>query len=72
MSWDSGGGGGELTKKKKYELESAKDTSKVYGSDFDDMARRRPDLSRIKKLIGYQPKFSLVKGLKKIIDYYGK
>ncbi len=46
--------------------------AKVYGQDFDDMAHRRPDLSKIKKLIGYRPKVSLEESLKKIIDYYGK
>jgi UDP-glucose 4-epimerase len=42
----------------------------VYGNDFDDMARRKPDLSKIKKLIGYQPKVSLEESLRRIIDHY--
>jgi UDP-glucose 4-epimerase len=44
--------------------------AKVYGEDFDDMARRRPDLSKIKNLIGYRPKVFLEEGLKRIIDYH--
>lgn len=46
--------------------------AQVYGQDFDDMARRRPDLSKIKTAIGYQPKISLEEGLGRIIDYYNK
>lgn len=44
--------------------------AKVYGQDFDDMARRRPDLSKIKKLVGYEPKITLEESLRRIIDYY--
>ena len=44
--------------------------AKVYGETFDDMARRRPDLSKIKKLIDYQPRVTLEESLKKIIDYF--
>jgi UDP-glucose 4-epimerase len=43
--------------------------TKVYGPGFEDMVHRRPDLSKIKKIIGYQPKVSLEESLKKIIDY---
>ncbi|MBI2625983.1 MAG: SDR family NAD(P)-dependent oxidoreductase [Candidatus Nealsonbacteria bacterium] len=46
--------------------------AKVYGQGFDDMARRRPDLSKIKKIIGYAPKITLEESLKRIIDYYSK
>ena len=42
--------------------------AKVYGSDFEDMLHRRPDLSKIKKLIGYQPRVNLEQSLKKIIE----
>ena len=45
---------------------------KVYGRDFDDMARRRPDLSKIKSVIGYKPKITLTDGLERIIEYYSK
>jgi len=43
---------------------------KIYGQDFDDMAHRRPDLSKIRKFIGYRPKVSLEESLKKIIAYF--
>lgn len=43
---------------------------KVYGQDFDDMAHRKPDLSKIKATIGYQPRVNLEQGLSKIIKYY--
>ncbi|MBA7620649.1 Bifunctional polymyxin resistance protein ArnA [subsurface metagenome] len=42
----------------------------VYGLDFEDMLHRRPDLSKLKETIGYQPKFTLEESLKKIIDYF--
>ena len=44
--------------------------AQIYGQDFDDMAHRRPDLSKIKAAIGYQPKLSLEDSLNKIIDYF--
>ena len=39
----------------------------VYKEGFEDMKRRIPDISKIKSIIGYQPKISLEEGLKKII-----
>jgi UDP-glucose 4-epimerase len=44
--------------------------AEVYGSNFDDMLHRRPDLSKIKATIGYQAKYNLEDSLKKIIDYF--
>ncbi|MDI6591325.1 MAG: SDR family NAD(P)-dependent oxidoreductase [Patescibacteria group bacterium] len=44
--------------------------TKVYGSGFEDMEHRKPDLTKIKKLINYQPKVTLEESLKKIIDYF--
>lgn len=44
--------------------------AKVYGQDFDDMARRKPDLSKIRRLINYQPRVNLEQSLSKIIKYY--
>lgn len=41
----------------------------AYGRPFDDMLMRQPDLSKIKRLIGYEPKFSLEQTLQQIIDY---
>jgi len=42
---------------------------KVYGRGFEDMRHRKPDLTKIKKLINYQPKITLEESLKKIIEY---
>lgn len=44
--------------------------AEAYGAGFEDMAHRRPDISKIKQAIGYQPKFTLEDSLKKIIDYF--
>lgn len=41
----------------------------VYGQPFDDMLIRQPDLTRIKKLIGYEPKHSLEQTLQHVIEY---
>ena len=42
---------------------------KVYGKGFEDMQRRRPDISKVKKLINYNPKHSLEDTIKGIIEY---
>ncbi|MBI2625239.1 MAG: SDR family NAD(P)-dependent oxidoreductase [Candidatus Nealsonbacteria bacterium] len=44
--------------------------SKAYGQDFVDMEHRKPDISKIGKLIGYRPKVSLEESLKIIINYF--
>ncbi len=41
----------------------------AYGRPFDDMLVRVPDLTKIKRLIGYQPKHSLDETLRQIIEY---
>ena len=38
----------------------------------DDPQRRQPDITRAKKLLGWQPKISLDKGLKITFDYFKK
>ena len=38
----------------------------------DDPCRRKPDISKAKKLVGWQPVVSLGEGLKKTIEYYKK
>lgn len=43
--------------------------SKVYPKGFEDMQRRRPDLSKIKVLIGYKSSKSLDEVIKDIIGY---
>jgi len=45
---------------------------KAYGEGFEDMQRRQPDLSKVKKLIGYNPKNNLDDVIKKIIEHEGK
>lgn len=44
--------------------------AKVYGENFDDMERRKPDLSKIEEFIGHQPKLTLEESIKKIIDHF--
>jgi UDP-glucose 4-epimerase len=41
----------------------------AYGRPFDDMLVRVPDLTKIKRLIGYQPRFTLQQTLQQIIEY---
>ena len=36
----------------------------------DDPEKRRPDISRAKKLLGWQPKIKFSQGLKKTIAYF--
>lgn len=42
---------------------------KVYAEGFEDMARRKPDISKVRTLIGYKPKTTLDDVIKKIIEY---
>jgi UDP-glucose 4-epimerase len=42
---------------------------KAYESGFEDMRRRIPDLSKIRKMIGYKPKVGLNDTLKKVAEY---
>jgi len=41
----------------------------AYGCPFDDMLVRQPDLTKIKQLIGYEPKHSLEQILQSVISY---
>lgn len=45
---------------------------KVFGKDFADMARRRADITKLRDLIGYQPRVTLEQSLKKIINCFDK
>jgi UDP-glucuronate decarboxylase len=36
----------------------------------DDPKRRRPDISKAKRLLGWQPKINLDEGLKRTIDWF--
>jgi len=40
----------------------------AYGRPFDDMKRRVPSLDRIRKQVGYQPRYTLEQTLKLIVD----
>ena len=40
----------------------------AYGRPFDDMLVRKPDLAKVRRLIDYQPKFTLEQTLRQIID----
>ena len=43
--------------------------NKAYGRGFEDMARRKPNTEKIRKMIGYRPKVTLEESLKKIISH---
>jgi len=43
---------------------------KAYEKGFEDMRHRKPDLTKIKSLIGYEPKVKLEEALIKIIEYF--
>ena len=43
---------------------------KAYGPGFEDMKRRCPDISRIKELVGFEPKIDLRGIIKSVIEYY--
>jgi UDP-glucose 4-epimerase len=42
----------------------------AYEAGFEDMPRRVPDTTRIRELIGYEPKVQLDEILEKVIDYF--
>jgi UDP-glucose 4-epimerase len=42
----------------------------AYEAGFEDMPRRVPDISRIRELIGYEPKVQLDEILARVIDYF--
>ncbi|MDP7638037.1 MAG: nucleoside-diphosphate sugar epimerase, partial [Phycisphaerae bacterium] len=41
----------------------------VYGRAFDDLMVRMPNLEKVKRLIGFQPKYTLEQTLQQVIDY---
>jgi len=57
------------------ELAGSKSTTRklsyeeAYGRPFDDMLTRKPDLSKVKRLIGYKPMYTLDETLRQIIDH---
>jgi UDP-glucose 4-epimerase len=45
---------------------------RVYGKGFEDMERRYPDLTKIKRYIGYSPKKGIDDIIRNVIEYYEK
>lgn len=43
--------------------------SQAYDEGFEDMKRRRPDISKIKKLIGFKPKFTLTNVISDVAEH---
>jgi UDP-glucose 4-epimerase len=43
---------------------------RAYGTGFEDMQRRMPDISKIRSLIGFSPKNNLRAIIQSVIDYY--
>jgi UDP-glucose 4-epimerase len=67
---------GELAKKVISSLNSTSSIEMVpyedaYGSGFEDMQRRVPDISKIKSVIGWTPKLGLDSIIRDIADYLG-
>ena len=42
----------------------------LYNEGFEDMERRAPDISKVKKLIGFTPKYTLEDIIREVIEYY--
>lgn len=42
----------------------------AYGADFEDMPRRVPDISKLRRLVGYQPKVQLDEIVMRTIEYW--
>jgi len=65
----------DLAKKIKKMVNSSSDIIRIsykeaYGKGFEDMKRRTPDITKIKKLIGYKPSVTLDEIITKVIDYF--
>jgi UDP-glucose 4-epimerase len=43
---------------------------KAYGPGFEDMTRRCPNISKIKKLIGFEPTYDIDAIIQSVIDYF--
>ena len=43
---------------------------KAYGTGFEDMRRRCPNIEEIRKLIGFDPKYDLEAMIQGVIDYF--
>jgi UDP-glucose 4-epimerase len=45
---------------------------KIYGSSYEDIARRVPDITRMRTILGVSPTIPLEEGLRKTIDWFRK
>lgn len=66
---------GDLAKKVKAATRSQSEIvtvpyDRAYEAGFEDMPRRVPDISKIKALVGYQPRVGLDETLQKVINYF--
>ena len=43
-----------------------------YGSWYEDVPRRVPDISKIREVLGFEPRYTLAEGLRATIDWYRK
>jgi UDP-glucose 4-epimerase len=43
---------------------------KAYEAGFEDMPRRVPDITKIRSLIGYEPKVQLDEIIARVIEYF--
>ena len=43
---------------------------KAYGIGFEDMARRKPNITKLKNLIDFEPTLGIDEVVEKVIDYY--
>ena len=43
---------------------------KAYEAGFEDMPRRVPDLSKVHRLVGYEPKVQLHEIIVRVIEYF--
>jgi UDP-glucose 4-epimerase len=42
----------------------------VFGHNFEDMSRRVPDISKIQRLVGFEPRVHLDEILERVIEYW--
>lgn len=43
-----------------------------YGSSYEDIPRRSPDITAAEQILGYKPTISLEEGIKRTVDWYSK
>jgi UDP-glucose 4-epimerase len=60
----------ELAGKKKHIKPVFVSYEDFYGASYEDVRRRVPDISKAKRVLGFEPKVSLEDGLRKTIEWY--